>query len=316
MPIQELNSQEFAKNLAHQAMQYIPEDIPEEHKKYIAKKVYEFSLITGDHLIKQHNANFTDEEAVVVIQFIGEWTFHKAIDLIRGGIRPEFWDTILQQIAFATLKAALHTHNHRMDQMKSAEYIETQVAQAYKQCIDQLVKTNVISQDKVNEILAQSNVDKMADESAKQNVSPADDEKMLKFVAIALMLKKMPQDKVNNILKKFKEDEQQKILSCLNIQDLEKKVDAEIMSAYIRDLNKNIAAAAKPSSNEMIASFKTLQANYGEEEIINLTMDERPKIQEFLSLCLLDNATKISEIQLSPYIVKILHNYLKIKLAA
>ncbi len=311
MPIQELNPQEFAKNLAQQAITYVPDDISEEHKKYITKKVYEFCFITGDHLIKQYKEQFSDEDAVVVIQFIGEWTFHKAVDLIKSGLRHEYWDTILQQVAFAALKAALEGHSQNMDQTKAAARIETQVMEAYKQCINQLVKSKAIKEEDLEQILSHSNVDKMAQESVQKRAeSFQDDEKTLKYVAIAVMLKKMPPEKADRILEQMGEDEKQKILSCLQIQDLEKKVEPAIVNNYIRDLMKTVSVKAKPNSIEMVKSFKALRKSYGDESIINLTMFERAKIQEFLSACLFEEGVNVNKVEISPHIVKILYNYL------
>lgn len=317
MPIQELNPQEFAKNLAQQAGSYIPDDISEENKKYIGKKVYEFCYITGDHLLKQHQDSFTDQDAVIVIQFIGEWTFHKAIDLIRAEIRNEFWDTILQQVAFAALKAALQAHTENMDQTNAAALIETQVMESYKHCINQLVKSRAIKEEDVDTILSQSNVDKMANESAEKEANAfQDDEKTMKYVAIALILKKMPEEKAQRILSGMGEEEKQRVFSCLNIPDLEKKVAPSVISQYIEDLKKSISLISKPSTKEMVKSFKLLQDKYGEEEIINLTMFERSKIQEFLSNCLFENNSNVTKVELSPYIVKILYSYLRNQLAA
>jgi len=317
LPIKELNPQEFAKHLAQQALSYVPADINEEHKKYITNKVFQFCSITAEHLISQFKDQFTDEQAVVVVQFIGEWTFHKAIDLIRSGLRYEYWDTILQQVAFAALKAALHAHTEKMEQAETAGLIEAQVMEAYKACIDQLVKSKVIQEDKAEEVLSQSNVDRMAQESAQNEAGASqDDEKTLKYVAIALILKKMPQEKANKILEKMSEEERQRILSCLQIEDIESKVDPVVMNKYIQDLKKSISRISKPNQGELIRSFKKLQEKYGEEEIINLTMYERPKIQEFLSNCILEDASNITKVELSTHIVKILYNYLRIKLAA
>lgn len=317
MPINELNPQEFAKNLAQQAMSYLPEELTEEQKKYISKKVYEFCFITGDHLIKQYKEQFTDEEAVVVIQFIGEWTFHKAIDTIRGDIENKYWDQILQQTSFAVLKSALHAHSQKLDQPQTAALIEAQVQAAYKECLNQLVKANAIQEDKAERAVQQSNVDKMAkDSGAGAKSSPEDEEKTLKRVAIALTLKNMPQSKVEGILANMDEAERQQIMQCLQIKDLEKKVDPRIMDSYMQDLQKNIALKARPSANALIKSFKALQAKYGPESIINLTIYERPKVQEFISSFLFENDEDKSKAELSPYITKILHNYLKSKLVA
>lgn len=317
MPIQELNPQEFAKNLAQQAGSYVPEDISEENKQYITKKVYEFCYITGDHLQKQHNEQFSDQDAVIVIQFIGEWTFHKAIDLIRAGIRYEFWDTILQQVAFAALKAALQAHAENMDQTKAAALIESQVMEAYTQCIHQLVKSKAIKEEDFDTVLSQSNVDKMADESAKEDTnSIQDDEKMLKYIAIALMMKKMPKEKAAKVLANMNKDEKQRISSCLQIEDLEKKVAPSVINKYLKDLKKNLSLITRPSTHELAKLIKSLQEKYGEEDIINLTMYERSKIKDFLSVCMFEDSSNVTKVELSPYIVKILYSYLKNQLAA
>jgi len=315
LPIKELNCQEYSKNLAQQAMGYVPAEFSEEIKNYIAKKVYEFCVITGDYLLKQYKEQFTDEQAVVIIQFIGEWTFHKSVDVIRADIDPKYRDQILQQVAFAALKGALHAYTEKFEEIKIAEFIEYNVTKAYEESINQLVKANVIKQEKVKEILSHSNLEKMAKESTVQQVSAAEeDEKTLKYATIAMFLKKMPKEKAEKILAKMNEPERTQIMSCLQINDLEKKLDASVINNYIKDLKRNIASHSKPGVNDLVKSFKKLQSKYGEEEIIELTIFERAKIQNFLSDCLFNDNLKAIKIELSPYILKILYNYLKTKL--
>lgn len=317
MPINELNPEEFAKNLAQQASQYVPEEFDEEQKNYIAKKVYEFSIITGDHLLKQYQEKFNDEQAVIIVQFIGEWTFHKAIDIVRASIDKQHWDQILQQVAFAALKAALHANIEKFEDAKTAAFIEHNVKTAYEECINQLVEANAIPAEKKEEVLSQSNVDKMAQEAEEGSVSSNEAEaQTLKYVTIAMVLKKMPKQKVEKILKKMNEPERQKIQSCLQIEDLDQKVDGSMINKYVKDLKKNISLITKPRKDDLVKSFKNLQAKYGEEDIINLTIYERSKIQKFLSNCLFESESKAANVELSPYIVKILYNHLRNKLVA
>ncbi len=317
MPINELNSQEFAKNLAKQAMEYVPQELNEEQKNYITKKVYEFGAITGDHLLKQYKEQFSDQQAAIIIQFIGEWTFHKAIDLIKAELESQYWDQILQQVAFAALKATLHANIEKFDDAKTAAFIEHNVKTVYEESINQLVQASAISEDKKKDILSQSNVDKMAEESRRNATDSAEEkEKTMKYITIAMVLKKMPGKKVEKILENMDEVQRQKIQSCLQIKDLEQKLDASLINSYVRDLRKNIISIAKPKTDELIKFFKNLQSKYGEEEIINLTLYERSKIQKFLSDCLLENGSKAFSIEISPYIIKILYNHLKSKLAA
>ncbi len=315
MPITTLNPQEFSQNLAQQAMEYVPAEFNEEQKNYIVKKVYEFCVITGEHLIKQHKDQFEDEKATIIIQFIGEWTFHKAIDMIRAGIDKQYWDQILQQVAFAALKSALHASLEKYEDPQTAAFIEHNVKTAYEECIGQLVQANVLSEDKKTEALSQSNVDKMAKESGDNvSASPEDEEKTLKYVTIAMVLKKMPEKKVEKILENMDKTQREKIQSCLQIKDIEQKLDASIINSYVKDLKKNISLISKPKTGELFKQFKNLQSRYGEEEIVNLTLYERSKIQKFLSDCLFEGSSDVCKLELSPYIVKILYNHLKVKL--
>lgn len=321
MPITELNPQEFSKNLAGQAIGYVPDDFSEEHKNYIAKKVYEFCVITSEHLIKQHQEIFTDEEAVIVIQFIGEWTFHKSIDLIKADIDSQYWDQILQQVAFAALKSALHSHIEKFENDKTTAFIEHSVKKAYEDCINQLIKANAIEEEEAQDALSQSNVDKMtekikAETEANEAPSVENDEKTMKYVTIAMFLRKMPPQKAEKILQNMDEPERQKIRSCLQIKDLEQKLDASIINGYIQDLKKNISINSKPGIKKLIKAFNALQEEYGEESIINLTINERAKIQHFLSDCLFEDGVNALKVKLSPYITKILYNYLNNKLVA
>ncbi len=317
MSIENLNSQEFAKNLAQQAIQCVPPEFNEEQKNYIAQKVYEFSAITGDHLLKQYKEQFNYDQAVIIIQYIGEWTFHKAIDLINGGIDNQHWDQILQQVAFAALKAALHSYIEKFEEEKITAFIEYSVKTAYEESINQLIESNVIDQEKAKEALSQSNVDKVSEEIRKnQQTSPEEEEKTLKYAAIAMVLKKMPEQKVKKILEKMGGSEKEKLQSFLQIENLEQKLDAQLVNKYLRDLKKNIFSNTKADSKELIKSFTNLQSKYGEEEIINLTMFERSKIQKFLSACLFEDGSNALKVELSPYISKILYNYLKTNLIA
>lgn len=312
MPINDLNSQEFSKNLARQAMEFVPKEFPEEQKNYIAKKVYEFSVITGEHLLKQYKEQLDDNQAKTIVQYIAEWTFHKSIDIIKAGIPHEHWDTLLQQVAFAALKAALHSFMQKFEDAKTAAFIEYNVKTAYEENIKQLVNANVIEEKKVDEILSLSNVDQMAGE-IKANQSPEEDEKTLKYATIAILLKKLSPEKVAKVLSKVSEEERKNIESCMRVNDLESKLDGAVMNDYIRSLKKNLTANSKPSMNKFHKLFKQLQAKYGEEEIVNLTLFERSGVQHFLSDCLFENVIKF---ELSPHIVKILYNYLNSKLAA
>ena len=95
MPIANFNPQEFGQSLAHQAQQVIPEDLTEEQTQYVVNKVYQFCVLAGNALNQDPNITFDANQACVIAQFIGEWTFHKSIDVIRANIPQDCWDQTL-----------------------------------------------------------------------------------------------------------------------------------------------------------------------------------------------------------------------------
>ena len=88
----------FVVDLANQAKTIIPEDISSDNKKYIIQMIYNFCTLACEAAVKDEN--ITHDNALLITQYIGEWTFHKAIDLTRAGIEGKSRDDVLQQIAF------------------------------------------------------------------------------------------------------------------------------------------------------------------------------------------------------------------------
>lgn len=313
MAITTLNAQEFAKDLAQQAINYVPADLTDEEKNYVAKKVFEFSLIAGNHLTEKFSSQLNDEEARTIVQFIGEWTFHKNIDIVRAKIPQEHWAEILQQVAFEALKIAIQSFIEKQDQAKIAASIELQVTAVYKSCVSNLAKAGIINEDRVNEIIAYSNVDSMAKETTGVQVD--DEDKIIKYAAIAIVLKKLSKEKVKSLLSNFCEEEQQKINSYLKIEGLEQKIDATLVLQYLNDLKKNVSSIAKPKMTEVISAIKALKTKFGDEQIFDTLSYERSIVLDYAETCLFESASKALKVHFSPYIAKILYNYVKTKLA-
>jgi len=312
LAITTLNAQEFAKDLAQQAINYVPADLTDEQKNYVAKKVFEFSLIAGNHLIEKFNQQLDDEQARTIVQFIGEWTFHKNIDIVRAKIPQEHWAEILQQVAFAALQVAIQAFIEKQDQTKIAASIELQVTAVYESCVKNLASAGVIPEDKVNEIISYSNVDSMAKETSGSLVE--DEDKIIKYAAIAIVLKKMSKEKVQSLLSNFSPEEQQKITSYLNIEGLEQKVDPALVYQYLSDLKKNVSNIARPKMTETIAEIKALKKSFSDEQIFDTLSYERSLVLDYIETSLFESTSKALKFHFSPYIAKILYNYVKSKL--
>jgi len=314
LAITTLNSHEFAKELAQQAFSYAPGDLSEEQRTFVAKKVFDFSIIAGNHLIERYNKQFNDEQARVIVQFIGEWTFHKSIDMIRANIPQPHWDEILQQVAFSALQTAIQAFAEGQEQVKVAVTIELKVSAAYEACVKKLASEGVIPQDKVDEIISFSNVDKMAEESGGNVVK--DEDKFLKYAALALVMKSLPQEKIESLLANFSEEDQQQIISLMQIDDIEQKVNPDLVAHYLQEIKKNVSFITKPKLTNSINAIKSLKKSFAEEDIFDIVGFERAKVIEFVEKSLFENVSKAAKTNFSPYIAKVLCSHIKSKLTA
>ena len=106
MPIEGFDFQAFAASMAEQAKELVPKDLEDREKEYIVKTLGNFTLLAGEALYNDEQLNLTAEQAVFITQVIAEWSFHKSIDLIHSGILPEYWDSIMQKIAFTIFEGS------------------------------------------------------------------------------------------------------------------------------------------------------------------------------------------------------------------
>ena len=98
MAIKGFDYKAFALDLSNQAMELIqqpdsgvvPSNLTEQDKKVIIETVRKFCTMAGEALSNDNQIKFNAEQASLVTQFIGEWTFHKSIDLIKGKIPVHF----------------------------------------------------------------------------------------------------------------------------------------------------------------------------------------------------------------------------------
>ena len=96
----------FAKDLSGQAGQVIPADLKPQDKAFIIDIIYRFCKMAGEALTKEENSKLNADEAGLITQFIGEWIFHKSVDITRANIDIKYREGILQKVAFTVFDIA------------------------------------------------------------------------------------------------------------------------------------------------------------------------------------------------------------------
>ena len=121
-----------ARRFRKEIPELMPQDLSEENQKYIIDKVIEFAIVAGKGISKDSDVDFDDEEMEFLTQLISEWTFHKTIDLIRSGIEEQYFDKILEKVAFCLYEIAKESISQKMESDRLLNLAERYVDKTFK----------------------------------------------------------------------------------------------------------------------------------------------------------------------------------------
>ena len=165
MPIEGFDYKGFAASMSEQAKELVPKELEDREKEYIVKTLGNFTLLAGEALYNDQQLNLNADQAVFITQIIAEWSFHKSIDLIHSGILPQYWDGIMQKIAFTIFEVAKQAVIRKIPQDQLLQAVEHHVVKVYNQSIEELQQKGVIDEDTKNRAESQSNIDAMAQQA-------------------------------------------------------------------------------------------------------------------------------------------------------
>ncbi len=278
------NPQDFAKNLAGQAGQVIPADISAADKKFIIDIVYKFCVLSGDALTKDTALNLDAAQASLITQFIGEWSFHKSIDLLRAKVNPALREGILQRVAFTVFEIAKQVVVKKMPQEQIIPLVEHHVNTCFKQAIEDLKSKGQLDEKVSDNVLHQSNIDSMAKTEVEKETVGADmsDAKILKLASLALLIKNFPAEKIKNIISKFNKPEAQVLIQYLKMPDLENKVDSDITARCITEIRKTLPEPKIVTYDRCFRKLCKIVKNSDKNSISNIIKEERPVIRDFV----------------------------------
>ncbi len=299
MPIEGFDYKGFAEDLAKQAAEILsgqnnaaPATLTDAEKKVIVDTVNKFCFMSGQALANDTQLKFNAEQASLVTQFIGEWTFHKSIDLINGKIPPQNREAILQIIAaniFNTAKLAIIKN---MQQDMLINLVEEKVKHVYSDELGKLLKRGVLSQKQYEKAVNSSNlndmVQKTEDESNLVNVQKEgntqgqSDKKVLKFAALAIVLKRMPEEKANIILNSLDKDDIPHVVNYMKMSNIENKIDHQVIIKTLEEIKKLIQPSDKINTERLLKKYYKLINSKGPEVISNLALKERENVKDFI----------------------------------
>jgi len=316
MTIEGFDYKTFAQNLQEQAGQLVPLDFNEAESNYVVNTLLNFATIAGEALYNDTELKFNSEQAMVITQIIAEWSFHKSVDLVRSKLPQEFWDPIMQKIAFTIFEIAKQAFKQSLPQDQVLQLVEHHVKKTYLDAIAELKQKNLIDNELMELAASQSNIDVMMQEQIQQEQisqeqmtqgqavpqqgiqQPADyngtnmprqnvpaqaaDPKVLKLATLALLFQKMKQDKVQTILNKFSPDDAHSVIKFMGMHDLEQKVDAQAAMRCLQEIKTNLPNSKTLSPGKIINKMQNISQYFDKSQLEQLLSTERPKVKRFV----------------------------------
>lgn len=320
MPIEGFDYKAFAASMSEQAKELVPPELEDREKEYIVKTLGNFTLLAGEALYNDTQMNLTAEQAVFITQIIAEWSFHKSIDLIHSGILPQYWDGIMQKIAFTIFEVAKQAVIRKIPQDQLLQAVEHHVIKVYNSSIEELQKKGVIDEEIKNRAESQSNIDAMAkqaqeDQQKRQMAAAEESEKNLreaekrreekrnkrkqekqlasipqgisnkqmKLMTLALVLKILSQDKVTTILNKFDSNDSLAISQYMNMADLESHLDGDLISDCLKEMKDYLPIKRKLTKENVLGDLLRIYRTTPREKIEKVIKNERPLVKRFIS---------------------------------
>lgn len=279
MPIPDFDYKAFATDLAQQAAGVVPPEISKPDKDYIVSLVLNFCNMCGEALSNDTEYQYTAEDAYLITQFIGEWTFHKSIDLIHGKIPRQHRDKILQQIAFTVFEIAKQCVKQKMQQTETIKLVEVHVNRTYQKALADLQKKGALTAEQANTAAKMSNIDDMSKQAPGADAS---DTKLLKLVSFAMILRTMPKDKVASIIARFDKADADILNEYMKMEDLENKLDPELVVMYLKEIKGNLPSPSKQSLPKIRKRLAKLVRPENRKKVEKLFEKERPMIKQFV----------------------------------
>ena len=312
MAAPDFNYEEFAQNLAAQAHELVPQEFNEEQKNYIIQTLGNFSMMAGKALAEDPNLNFNADQSTYITQIIAEWSFHKSVDVIRSGIPRQYWDSIMQKIAYTIFEIAKQAFSQELPNDKIIELIEHHVNKAYVDALSELKDRGVIDEGLMNFAASQSNMNKMAQEMQQQqaaaqamdaegelqptqgNEYPHSNEpgkiesKVLKLATVAMIFKRMNQDKVQTILNTFENEDAQEVIKFMQVPDLTDRVGIHNALTCLQEIKSIIPKNIDLTPLKVVTKIKNFASKYSEKQLDTMMIKERIGVKRLVFTALED----------------------------
>ena len=180
----------FALSMKEQATDLLPDDINDENKNYIKETIYNFVFLSGEALCDDETIDFSSDDGIFTCQVIAEWTFHKSVDLAHSAVPKEYWDSVLQNIAYTIFEVVKLGIKRNINEVDLLSAVEHHVNKAWKESLEELSENNIIPNSVAEITKGLSNIDDMAEKTELGTIfrlNPVQVQDLIETTAMTLM---------------------------------------------------------------------------------------------------------------------------------
>lgn len=306
MPIEGFDHVQFAQNLAQQAAEMVPQEFSDNEKQYVVNTLLNLASMAGEAFSSDPENNFNLDQVIMMTQIIAEWSFHKSVDLIRAKIPQEFWDDIMRKIAFTIFEVEKNAFLQGLPQDQILQLVEHHVKKVYLESLADLNKQGHIDKALMEIASTQSNIDAMAAQQQAQEMASEDNTaqtagekrpqtadingiedasdtpKLLKLATVALLFRKMQQDKVQVFLNKFNPEDAKTVIKYMGIPDLEDKVSVNKTMKCLRQIKTNLPTGEVIGPARLVKIIQKITQNTDRQKLETLLNGERLNVKRFI----------------------------------
>lgn len=309
------------KDLLEQPNSAVPNTVTKEDKQFIISIIQNFCVMCGEALFNDPNLKFTAVEAANIVQIVAEWTFHKSIDMITAKIPQQNRAPVLQVIALNVFNIAKLACIKKLPQDKLITLVEEKVKQVFAEEIEKLAKKGIINPQQLNAALNASNLENFVEnveenrlDNAQKNITKSDEsaanaKKVLKYTALAIVLKNLPMEKVNEILGAFDKNTVQHVINYMKMSNLEDKIDHNLLIKSLEEIKNIIPVPEIANAQKLLTKYHKLVKNVKPSILSNIAIKEREAVKDFI----LDTSFPAIEV-FSPLVIKSLVNIIEEKI--
>ena len=159
----------FVSSMTRQVEGVIPSDVNQETIDYITNTMDSFMRMAYEAISNDKELNPTENDYILLLQILAEWIFHKSVDISRAKLPFELWDNIMQHIAFTIFEIVKQSWKREITEDVIVDAVARHVDKCYKERLKELFDNKKITKEIFEAAIAESNIDKMADEHKSEN---------------------------------------------------------------------------------------------------------------------------------------------------